>query len=199
MSQENHICGRAALIQAFPALWLVLPVFSQMCHAVPVLRMTAPGQATAQYHKLELSIGVDREYANPFDPDQVDLSLHITTPTAQTLVLPGFYSQDYERRRLKQGQGQANWYYPLGRGAWKARFAPREAGQYSAVAILRDESGTRCSNTIRFLCQASQSKGYVQVSPKDPRFLAFSEGELFFAIGQNMAFVEHPEGISIAL
>lgn len=188
---------QGTLIRIIPVFCFALTMPAQICHATPVLRMTAPGQAIAQYHKLELSIGLDRQYANPFDPDQVDLSLHITTPTARTLVLPAFYGQDYERRKLKQGQGQANWYYPLGRGAWKARFAPGEVGQYSAVAVLTDQSGTQRSNPVRFLCQASQSKGYVQVSPEDPRFLALSEGEPFFAIGQNMAFVGETQYVNL--
>ena len=40
-----------------------------------------------------------------------------------------------------------------------------------------------------FTCLASSRKGFLRTSTKDPRFLESTEGEPFFVIGQNVAFV----------
>ncbi|MBL7153726.1 MAG: DUF5060 domain-containing protein [Phycisphaerae bacterium] len=150
-----------------------------------------------KYEKLELLIEVDRRYENPFDPQEVDLTVRISSPSGKTLVLPAFFCQDYERRKMNQGRTRANWFYPIGAGAWKARFAPMETGEYSAVAVLRDKNGSAQSSSIRFQSTASKSKGFLRTGRKDPRFFEFSEGEPFFAIGQNLAYISGGQYVNL--
>jgi len=149
------------------------------------------------YGKLELLIRVDERYENPFDPEEVDLTVQIKSPSGKTLVLPAFFCQDYERRKMNQGRTRENWYYPLGGGTWKARFAPTETGTYSAEARLKDKNGTAQSNRIRFESTASKSKGFLRAGRKDPRFFEFSEGEPFFVIGQNLAYISSGQYVNL--
>jgi hypothetical protein len=128
-----------------------------------------------KYKKLELLIKVDTTYDNPFDPDQVDLTVTLKTPEGKTISLPAFYCQDYERRKFDRQRGRANWYYPISRGSWKARFAPMQTGTYSATAILKDNKGTIHSQTVKFDCTPSSKKGFIRASRKDPRFLEFTD------------------------
>ena len=106
------------------------------------IRIEAPSVEVGRYEKLELLIRVDRQYDNPFDPEEVDLAVVLKTPGGEQMMLPAFYSQDYERRKLNQGRSRADWYYPVGRGTWKARFAPMQTGMYFATARLKDKTGT---------------------------------------------------------
>jgi hypothetical protein len=151
-----------------------------------------------KYEKLELLIEVDRRYDNPFDPEQIDLVVELNTPDGGEMTLPAFYCQDYERRKLNQGRGRSNWFYPVGNGAWKARFAPVQTGTYVATARLTDKTGTIQSQSIRFDCVSSLNKGFLRISEKDPRFMEFSDGTFFFAIGQNLAFIGEGQYVTLS-
>ena len=150
-----------------------------------------------KYEKLEILIKADTIYDNPFDPEQVDLTITLKTPEGKQIVLPAFYCQDYERRKFDGRRGRANWYYPTGQGSWKARFAPMQTGTYSATAMLKDKNGTIQSDTIKFDCTPSSKKGFIHPCRKDPRFFEFSEGAPFFAIGQNLAFIGEGQYVNL--
>ena len=161
------------------------------------IELDSSAKKVGKYEKLELRIRVDARYDNPFDPEQVDLTVMLKTPGGKTIVLPAFYCQEYKRRKLNQGRGRDNWYYPLGQGSWKARFAPMQVGTYSAMARLKDRTGTVQSNRIRFNCTSSLRKGFLRIGQKDPRFLEFTEGAPFFTIGQNLAFIGENQYVNL--
>lgn len=150
-----------------------------------------------KYEKLEIIIKTDNTYDNPFDPDQVDLTVTLRTPEGKQISLPAFYCQDYERRKFDRQRGRSNWYYPIGSGSWKARFAPMQTGTYSASATLKDKNGTIQSDTVKFDCTPSSKKGFIRASHKDPRFFEFTEGAPFFAIGQNLAFIGEGQYVNL--
>ncbi|MBW8039455.1 MAG: DUF5060 domain-containing protein [Planctomycetes bacterium] len=163
----------------------------------PKIEIKSSAKKVGKYEKLEMLIRVDTNYDNPFDPDQVDLMVLLKTPTGIQISLPAFFCQDYERRKLDQGRSKANWYYPIGRGSWKARFAPSQTGTYSATAILKDNKGTIHSDTVKFDCTPSSKKGFIRSGRKDPHFLEFTEGDPFFAIGQNLAFIGEGQYVNL--
>jgi hypothetical protein len=161
------------------------------------VEMEPLAKEVGQYEKLELLIRVGTLYHNPFDPNEVDLTVRLKTPSDGQITLPAFYSQYYERRKLNQDRNRANWYYPIGRGTWKARFAPMETGVYVATARLKDRTGTSQSGSIRFDCVPSSRKGFIRASKKDPRFLEFTDGTHFFPVGQNLAFVGESQYVNL--
>ncbi|HIJ53690.1 MAG TPA: DUF5060 domain-containing protein [Planctomycetes bacterium] len=161
------------------------------------IEIEASAKNVGKYEKLELSIRADSRYDNPFDPEQVALTVLLKTPAGSQISLPAFYCQDYERRRLDQGRGRANWYYPIGQGSWKARFAPMQTGTYSATARLKDQKRTVHSESVRFNCTPSSQKGFIRTSPRDSRFFELTEGAPFFAIGQNLAFIGEGQYVNL--
>lgn len=150
-----------------------------------------------RYARLELELTADRRYEHPFDPCEVAVDLLIESPGRQSLVVPGFFGQDYERHDVSRDGKTVAWYYPVGEGTWKARFAPVETGTYAIQARLKDRRGQALSQTIRVECVRSQSKGFLRASKKDPRFFEFSEGDPFFAIGQNIAFIGEGQYVNV--
>jgi len=162
------------------------------------ISIEAPRAEAGRYKKLELLIEVERHYNNPFDPEEVDLVVMLKTPGGEQLTLPAFYCQDYERRKLNQGRERMNWYYPVGNGTWKARFAPIQTGLYFATAKLTDKTGTIQSQSIQFDCVPSLNKGFLRISEKDPRFMELSDGTPFFAIGQNLAFIGEGQHVTLS-
>jgi hypothetical protein len=154
----------------------------------PITLSTAQSQV-GKYEKLELALAVGREYQNPFDPCEVEVNVLLTSPSGAALTLPAFWGQDYERQNLRQSGKTVAWYYPRGAGSWQARFAPTETGLYAARAVLKDKDGEVSSAPIEFECVRSDRKGFLRAGRTVPRFFEFTEGEPFFAIGQNVAFV----------
>ncbi len=157
--------------------------------ATQEISLSTPVKQVGKYERVDLLIEVGRRYANPFDPCEVEINIVLTGPSDAPLVLPAFFGQDYERRDLPRDGRTVAWCYPRGAGSWKARFAPMALGPYTARAVLRDGLGEITSAPVTFECVASTSKGFVRAGKDDPRFLQFSEGQPFFAIGQNLAFI----------
>jgi len=143
----------------------------------------------SQHHKIEFRIEGEPVGENPYDPDQIDLRLDLTTPSGKRLSIPAFYYQPFERDRKPRGRRPTEWLYPAGEGEWRARFAPTEPGEYRCVAVLRDRAGQAKSPPVTFTCRAAKGKGYVRVSRTDPRYLEFDDGTPFFPVGQNVAFI----------
>jgi Domain of unknown function (DUF5060) len=161
------------------------------------IEIEQPTNAVGRYEKLELLIRVHSRYDNPFDPNQVDVTVRLKAPGGEQLTAPAFYCQNYERRKLNQDRGHANWYYLVGRGVWKVRFAPTEIGRYVATARLKDRTGAVQSESVQFDCVPSSSKGFLRISHKDPRFFEFSDGSKFFSIGQDLAFVGEGQYVNL--
>jgi len=189
-------------------MWKLLPAIQIILTIVPAavcdeqdsdtIRIETPSVEVGRYEKLELLVEVDRRYDNPFDPEEIDLAVIIYAPDGEAMTLPAFFCQNYERRKLYQGRGRENWLYPVGNGTWKARFAPKQTGTYFATARLKDKTGTIQSKSIRFNCVSSSNKGFIRVSEKDPRFMEFSDGTPFFAIGQNLAFIGESQYVTLS-
>ena len=161
------------------------------------IEIETPPPNVGKYEKLELLIRINENYDNPFDPEEVDLTVLAQCPSGRRIVLPAFFCQDYERRKLNLERNRANWFYPEGVGTWKARFAPMETGTHLLTARLKDRVSAVQSPGVRFNCIASSRKGFLQVSPEDPRFLSFTEGKPFFAIAQNVAFVGETQYVNL--
>ncbi|UCG57733.1 MAG: DUF5060 domain-containing protein [Phycisphaerales bacterium] len=170
---------------------------AHLCTAQRQLDLRLATRQVRGYEKLQMTIGLDTHYQNPFDPDQVDLQVLLTAPSNSQIALPAFYCQDFERRKLNQGRQRNNWYYPTGEGTWKVRFAPTETGTYVARARLKDSAGIAHSQSVTFECTPSARKGFLRVGRQDPRFLQFSDGTPFFAIGQNLAFIGEGQYVNL--
>ena len=180
---------RSPVLALWIGLFIVGTVVSGRCATQERITLSTPQEQVGRYEKLELSIEVGQQYRNAFDPCEVELNVLITSPSGRSLVLPAFFGQDYERQDVQQGSKTTAWYYPRGAGSWKARFAPMEVGTYTARATRKDRQGEATSGPLTFTCVASSRKGFLRAGAKDPRFLEFTEGGPFFAIGQNLAFI----------
>ncbi len=194
---QNHFYRIAAVVCTL-SLFVGLGDMRAESEAVePPLGLAVLAPQTEQYGLIEFSIALPRQYANPFDPGQVDLTLVIRTPAGQTCRLPAFWAQQYERRMVPKSGRAAAWMYPLGQPAWKARFAPVEVGPYRVVAELRDGDGLAKSAEVEFRCTKSECPGFVRVSRQDPRFFEFANGLPYFPIGQNLSFIGESQYVTL--
>jgi hypothetical protein len=172
------------------ALVLLLGPLATVCFgAQPVeIRVDGPGRVK-QYQKIEFRIEVPGRFDNPFDPREIEVAVELRTPSGRTISLPAFYLQPYRLAADPSDRGRGVWMYPAGAAGFCARFAPAEAGAYSCRTTCRDKQGTASSSPVAFECLSAACKGFVRVSTRDSRFMEFTDGTGFFAIGQNVAFI----------
>ena len=188
---------RTILTQVLAASLGLAGWLSVTCLASGEIAIQAAQTQVGKYEKLEVAIETGQDYTRPFDPCAVAVDLLIESPSGRSLVQPAFFCQDYERQDFRQDGKTVAWYYPIGTGSWKARFAPTETGTHAIRARVKDQTGQRLSPSVQVTCRPSDRKGFLGTNPSDPRFLAFSEGQPFFAIGQNLAFVGETQYVNI--
>ncbi len=136
------------------------------------LKIVAPEtKSIPQYGKFEARIETDVQYTNPFDPKEVDLQVHFSTPAGVIHTLPAFYDEED------------------GQSVWKVRYAPLSLGEYRYYAIL---GGRRTEEQI-FRCVPSDSDGFIRLSPHDHRYFQFDSGKPFFAVGHNVCWTKDYE------
>ncbi|MBI5387474.1 MAG: DUF5060 domain-containing protein [Verrucomicrobia bacterium] len=164
--------------------------------APPPLAIDGPAQVT-QFERIAFVIGSVPACRNPYDSDEIQVGLEITAPSGVKLSVPAFFQQPFEWRSVDRGGRKTEWIYPTGQAGWRARFAPTEAGRYSATVQVKRSSGADRFGRVVFECVTRTSRGFVRVSQRDPRFFEFGDGSPYFPIGQNVAFIgdgQHLDG-----
>lgn len=149
------------------------------------LRVNA--KQVGQYEKFEITFELPKEYANPFDPEQIAVDATFITPTGKEVSVPGFFYQEFMR---ENGEGVEK-FTPLGNPVWKVRFAPTEVGRYYWRVTARDATTVAETAQHSFVSEKSDNRGFVRVwEPKEKevtrRYFEFSNGEFFFPIGHNI-------------
>ena len=137
---------------------------------------------TPQYELLEIRADLGATYDNPFDPDDVRLDAVFTSPSGHKLVVPGFFMAEHAREVAEQTELMV----PQPESGWRIRFAPREVGLYRWELRLHDRNGKITGGKGSLECVAGKSPGFIRTSKIDPHYLAFDNGDGFFAIGHNL-------------
>jgi len=118
-----------------------------------------------RYEKFEIRVGLlDGNYDNPYDPDQIDLYAWFTSPSGDSLRINGFYD-NYQNAEQ-----------------WKVRFAAHEEGTWTFRLHAANPSGSGFSEEGSFQVEASEHKGWIQVSPDNPNYLVHDDGSSFYGM-----------------
>jgi PKD repeat protein len=156
--------------------------------ALPVIfSVTTNSPTVARYEKLELTVHFSATFTNPFDFDQVNLKTKFFSPSGKQYVMDGFYMQDYVMTVPNQ-------LTPAGQPKWLLRFAPDETGTWNYIVSVTDAAGTTSYENRQFVCTASSHKGFIK---RDGNKLKFKNGEIFQALGVNLAFQWWWDGFTI--
>ncbi len=143
----------------------------------------------------EITFKLNREFDNPFDPEQVRVDAEFTLPDQEKATVPGFFYRDYIRRQRLDGTEEV---IPVGKDAWKVRFCPVQAGahRYSIKIVIPGGGDTPVelltSTQLSFESKPSKRKGFVRVSKTDPRYFELTTGEFFYPIGHNFRSPNDP-------
>ena len=116
------------------------------------------------YEKFELRIDLNAIYANPFNPEEIDLHAEFTSPTGKEWKIWGFYNH-------------SRW-----SNLWMVRFAPTEKGVWKYSVKVKDKEGTAQSQADTFEVIDSLHHGFISISP-NKRYLMYDDGTSFYGVG----------------
>ena len=114
-------------------------------------------------------------------PQGVTVDARITDPVGATTVVPAFFYTPYQRAPVGSDKEAIG---IVGRSEWRMRFSPRVAGLHTATITAHDAGGQTTSSPVPFTVQESERRGFIRVSPEDPRFLSYDNGDDFIPIAE---------------
>jgi hypothetical protein len=128
-------------------------------------------KSVSQYQKSEWDIELTTTFGNPYNLNEITLDMVLASPSGKKLVLPCFYVS-----------GESG-----SKSLWKARFTPREKGNYSYRFELKKASGKAFSTPEKvFNAKASQAKGFLNLN--NLWTFKYDNGTLFRGIGENICW-----------
>jgi Domain of unknown function (DUF5060) len=129
-----------------------------------ILSARANSGQVGLYEKFELRIDLEATYANPFDPEQIDLSAEFTAPSGRKQVIAGFYNP-------------SSW-----GSLWMVRFSPTEKGAWRYAVTVTDSEGTAEARMGRFTAVDSPHHGFINIAPNQ-RYLRYTDGASYYGVG----------------
>ena len=116
------------------------------------------------YDKLETRFDIKGDFVNPFDPDEIDVSVIFTAPSGKEWKMFGFYN------------------YSSWQTMWMVRFSPHEKGSWKYVIHVKDRTGEISSETMSFAVVDSPFKGPMQIA-SNKRYLQYADGTPYYGVG----------------
>jgi len=170
------------------AVWAVSALGLCVCArgaAVTSVSAVNPAGGARTFEVTEWAVKLDREYPNPFDPEEIALEAMFSGPGGRTIVLPGFWYQDY--RRQSQARGREN-LVAAGEGEWRVRFSATDAGNWRMVVTAKDRAGTSRSQAVSFAVERGNARGFVRRAEGNWRYFRLDSGEPYFIVGLNLSW-----------
>jgi hypothetical protein len=153
----------------------------------PVITDRLVPRAADRLARVEVGADVSPRPANPFDPAGQQVRVVLRDPTGVRRVVDASWFQDFARR-LVDGREVLT---PVGTPYWKAAFVPTVAGRWWWRWQVGDASGRRRGRWHRLAVSTRPAgHGFLRVSPRDHRYLAYEDGTPYFAIGENLAWYD---------
>lgn len=147
------------------------------------------------FDKLEIEADVQGTWQNPFNPDEVTLDAQIILPDGTSVMVPGFFIQDYTPMRGNTAELERQ-----GEPHWLVRYAPIHTGKHKAILHLRNQDQELRSTPLDFVVlPARDPRGFLRVSRQNAHYLQFDDGTPFFGLGENIATTEADLSATIQL
>jgi hypothetical protein len=151
--------------------------------AAPLSLSASAPETVTQYRKCEIEVDLRGTWENPFDPEDVRLDAEVSCSWGASYVLPGFFMQPHKMQLVDGYEA----FYAEGDGCWKVRLVGLGVGEMQVKLVAQDRSGRvefALPAPIRVV--AGDERGFVRVSPIDPYYFIYDNGESYVPIGHNM-------------
>lgn len=137
-----------------------------------------------QYEPTEFDVDLKATYDNPFDSSDISVRVSVTEPDGKSLVVPGYFDQDVERKLVDGKEAMTT----KKGGKWRARIAFLKPGVHKVSAIVKDRSGTSITEGTTINVGNPIRSGFASISEDDHRYFQTSEGKSFYPLGANVCW-----------
>lgn len=130
--------------------------------------------------RFELAFDLAGWERNPFDPEQLAVSLEVTPPAGHAARVHAFLYQNFEAR----AEADRERIEPKGAKHWRARFRPSAAGEHGYRLLLRVPG--RDLAVLKegiFLVLPGSRPDYIRVSERRPFYFEHGDGRFFYPMG----------------
>lgn len=147
-----------------------------------ITRVAIDRARVSQYEPVEVTVQVAGTYGNPFVPEEFSCEATVSTPSGQTVVVPGFF---YVPQRLETDADHER-LLPDGAPDFRIRYTPVQPGDYQITVSATDRTGRVVAEPVGFAAQAGPGPGFVRVAPDASHYFALDDGSPFFCVGENL-------------
>jgi hypothetical protein len=133
--------------------------------------------------KLDVNANITGTFENPFDPEQIRVTAHFTTPAGKELQIPAFFYQDFKSNGHKEEVSGAPYF--------KVRYTPLEPGTYRLRLSARDRTGQVEGPEKTFEVKPARQEGFIRRAPQNRTYFAHDDGSAYFPIGHNVCWAEN--------
>lgn len=124
-----------------------------------------------QYRKVEFDIKLKAKFDNPYMQEDIKLDMSLISPSGQKIFLPCYYDNG--------NSGDIS--------VWKARFAPREVGEYRySFELYKSGRKKSVSKEGCFFVNATNEPGFLRT--KSDWVLSFDNGQVFRGVAENICW-----------
>lgn len=135
----------------------------------------------------EAALDVPIEGANPFDPEELSVTVAFESPSGATTTVPAFATRDYSRE-LEGGVERLS---PAGEIGFRVRFTPTEAGTWRfRTTVERPGERVESAWTELEVAERGSRHGFVRLGGESRTALRFDDGTPYLAIGENLAWYD---------
>ena len=138
---------------------------------------------------------------NPYDTKYIKVYAEFTSPSGQTYVRPGYWTQDYVIKLLPVTSVTDKIYFDdeptgnemvtlSGKKHFRVNFLPTEAGEWNYTIHIENEGVEiqTISDSIVVSDSEVEYKGVLKVDDKNNHNFAYPSGETFIPVGQNVGW-----------
>lgn len=127
---------------------------------------------------------------NPYNPNEVSVECYFVGPSGIPHVRHGFFYRDFTVNNTTNGWTELPTIY-----SFRVRFSPPEAGLYSFQVNCKVSNQSVSLFSGTFMVNNSSDPGFLEMSNGGDRKLRFQNGQIFFAIGQNIPYAMDPMNV----
>jgi len=115
----------------------------------------------------EYSFRLNRNWQNPFDPQEVAIDAVFETSNSPSIIRPAFFAQDYVPSHV-QDDGHL---VPIGPSSWRVRFVPPAPGAYQMSLVIASDNEKERLTCPPFIVAKQENKDDPTKETRTSKFL----------------------------
>ena len=140
--------------------------------------------------RFELAFDLTGWRGNPYDPDDVSISMQVTPPGGGAVAVRAFLYQNFDALMGQDGEEIV----PKGPKHWRARYRPLKEGVHDyRVAVSMAGAPAQELTGGRFTVGPGQAPDFIRISKRSPRWFEHADGRFLYPVGWGIAYaVDRP-------